>query len=89
MYGAKLADQIRNPKAEPVMSAPRKKAWTHLLSKPAAAWAIVHDGDVLIWTIRSTRKDSIKEVEFNWAKKWRKLKKEGCRASKIRISPVG
>ena len=89
MYGAKLAGQIRNPKAESVMPATRKKVWTHLLPKSAAAWAIIHDGDILIWTVRSTRKDSIREVEFNWAKKWRNLKKEGCRASKIRISPVG
>jgi hypothetical protein len=48
-------------------------------------WAICQGRAILIWTVSGTKRAAIQSVEKNWSRPWKRLKQEGCVASKVSV----
>ena len=52
-------------------------------------WAIFNANDMLYtWTVRDTRRETIKKIESDWGMKWQHLYRNGYRIKKVNVSPL-
>ncbi len=57
--------------------------------KVSKGWGIkLKTGTILPCTIRHTRKDAIKNMEFNSKSQWKQMRKQGMSAVKLEIKEV-